>query len=241
MPNWVFNYLSIEGSKEDIAAVKNQLNRPFTHSIKPIGDLSFGIEKNEYSNPVFAFHNIYNHRDVGITDEEYNKQPVRSLLDTSDPNWWSDTVELSKTDKSWYSWNNQNWGTKWDVAVHNEEKYPDTELTDETDTTLNYHFNTAWAPPIPAIEKLSIQYPALEMELCFEEEQGWGGLFEFFGGVAKEIESYESKCRNCDSNDTIEYCDNGCGAICSECKDLSDSDMECVKECEEHSELTAIN
>ena len=29
MPNWCYNYLSIEGSKEDISAIKKQLNQPY--------------------------------------------------------------------------------------------------------------------------------------------------------------------------------------------------------------------
>jgi len=29
MPNWCYNSLSIEGSKEEISAIKTQLNQPF--------------------------------------------------------------------------------------------------------------------------------------------------------------------------------------------------------------------
>jgi len=77
MPNWCYNSLTIEGSKELIADVKRMLNRPFVQSHdswdRETGQMR--IVETKYSNPVFAFHNIYNHRQDGISDEEYLKQP----------------------------------------------------------------------------------------------------------------------------------------------------------------------
>jgi hypothetical protein len=134
----------------------------------------------------------------------------------------------------WYDWNVRNWGTKWDVAIRHGEEYPETELMEEDETSLSYRFNTAWSPPLPAIEKLSQQYPDLEFNLSYEEEQGWGGEYLFVDGDGTEIESYDNKCRDCDSLNTLDYCENDCGEICSECNYMGEADLDQVAECEDH-------
>lgn len=50
--------------------------------------------------------------------------------------------------KNWYDWNVANWGTKWDVGS-------DDGLTQKLDAnTLEASFDSAWAPPCAAYEKL---------------------------------------------------------------------------------------
>jgi len=206
------------------------LNRPFKQSHDSWNSQTGKMEISEtlYSNPVFAFHNIYNHTQDGVSDEEYLKQSDRG----------KSTAEiLSFSGNNWYDWNVRNWGTKWDVAIRHGEEYPDTELVEEDETSLAYRFNTAWSPPTEAITKLSQMYPDLDIELSYEEETGWGGLLQFEAGNINEIESYENKCRDCDSNNTLEYCENDCGEICSECHYLGEADMENVMECEVHREF----
>jgi hypothetical protein len=56
--------------------------------------------------------------------------------------------------KDWYDWNCNNWGTKWDFALESIER------TDAN--TVQASFDSAWAPPTGAYEKL--------MELGFEIE-----------------------------------------------------------------------
>ena len=123
MPNWVFNGLTIEGNPSEINDLVAQVGKPFTlaQEVHDMGDINAHgfptkIVQVKYNNPVFAFHNIYSYLDAGITDEEYACQPMRSELSPNDPNWWKDTNELRVKDKSWYSWNITNWGTKWDAV-----------------------------------------------------------------------------------------------------------------------------
>jgi hypothetical protein len=207
MPNWVYNSLTIEGDPALIADVKRQLNRPFVHKHDNWNSETREMEVKDftYSNPVFAFHNIYNHRQAGISDEDYIKQPnySKSPLDFSGNNW--------------YDWNVTNWGTKWDVAVTDDKEYSDTELMEETENSLAYRFNTAWSPPLPAITKLSEQYPT-----------------DLLAGHIISDENYENQCRDCDSYNTMEYCDNDCGEICSECNWLGEADLDIVADCDIH-------
>jgi hypothetical protein len=220
-----------------IADVKRQLNKPFAmhHTTWDAKTQTMVRKEQQYSNPVFAFHNIYNYRQAGISDDVYYNQEdkKRDFTKTSDQ-IIADIAEELATGNNWYDWNTRNWGTKWDVAVQDGDEYPETELTDESEDSLSYHFNTAWCPPIEAITKLSEQYPSLEIELTYEEETGWGGTYVFLDGDATEVESYENKCRDCESLNTMEYCDNDCGEICSDCNWLGEADLDCVAECDVH-------
>jgi hypothetical protein len=229
MPNWVYNGLTIEGNPSEINDLVAQLNRPFKNVHDSWNPETKEMEKKLYTypNPVFAFHNIYNHIEDNVTDEDYLKQPPREM-----------DVALSFTTNDWYSWNVRNWGTKWDVAVSPDDKYPDTYMEGPTQNGENlvvfYNFNTAWSPPVPAIEKLSAQYPSLLFTLSYEEEQGWGGEGEWLRGENISISEYDSKCKDCEAEDTLDYCENDCGEICSKCNWLGEADLEAVAECQTH-------
>lgn len=56
--------------------------------------------------------------------------------------------------KDWYDWNVANWGTKWDVTLDSIERVDP--------NTVTASFESAWAPPINAYERLE--------ELGFEVE-----------------------------------------------------------------------
>ena len=222
MPNWVYNTLHATGSVEDIAKLKSQLNQPLTRQHDQWNPETGKMELKDYSysNPVFAFWNIIKPTDM----ETYVLQ--------KDPNHDDSIIDFKGN--NWYDWNVRNWGTKWDVAVGDEEQYPETELMEDGETVLAYRFNTAWGAPLQAIETLSSQYPEIEFELSFEEETGWGGEYIFVDGNSTEIESYESKCRDCDTTDCMEYCDNECGEICSACNYMGEADLDAVAECDTH-------
>ncbi len=45
---------------------------------------------------------------------------------------------------------------------------------------------------------------------------------------------YDNMCRDCESTNTMEYCESDCGEICSSCNWLGEADLEAVKECQTH-------
>jgi hypothetical protein len=220
MPNWCYNHLDISGG--DVSALKAQLNTPFEVMHDSWNKETGQMEKKlfQYPNPVFAFWNIVKPTNL---EAYYGPQPETDL-----------SKGLSFDSDHWYDWNVRNWGTKWDVAVSPDDKYPETELTDEGEAFLGYRFNTAWSPPVEAIVKLSEQYPDLVFTLSFEEETGWGGEVVIENGESMETESYDNKCRDCESLNTLEYCENDCGEICDSCHYLGEADLDCVAECDEH-------
>jgi hypothetical protein len=156
MPNWVYNTLSIEGSEEEIAKVKAQLGKPIQKRYAEDKEVS------NYSNPIISFWNII-------------APPDDKLGEYFGTHGYANGEKQGETEYNWYNFNNTKWGTKWDIAVLDSDKYSDTSLEEDLPTSLRYRFNTAWSPPLPAIEELSLQYPKLEITLEYEEEQGWGG------------------------------------------------------------------
>ncbi len=112
----------------------------------------------------------------------------------------------------WYSWNLRNWGTKWDVR--------DVTMYEKNDTELSFGFDTAWSPPVTAIETLAEQYPSATLKLDYTEEQGWGGTVEFEDGMGVETDSYEYKCWECDeryqSYDEAEFDEESGEHLCKE-------------------------
>jgi hypothetical protein len=211
MPNWVYNGLTIEGNPESVTKLVNQMNQPYTRHYEDVWDVktnTMGPSDVTFSNPVFSFWNI-----IAPTDlEAYVKQPDHSL-----------PIEEAMQFKGnhWYDWNVRNWGTKWDVAVSNDNEHPNTYMEGPTENGDNlvvyYNFETAWSRPLSALENLSSQYPDLLFTLSYEEETGWGGECEFLRGEYIAGDEYETKCNDCDAYDTLEYCEDCENNVCSAC------------------------
>ena len=215
MPNWVYNGLTVEGNPSEVNDMVAQLNRPYkqVHDNQNMETQKMEKKLVTYPNPVFAFHNIYNHIDDGVPDVIYVSQPVHT------PN---QSPEEMFAGNDWYSWNVRNWGTKWDVAINEDKEYSDTYIEGPTPNGENlvvyYNMHTAWSPPIPAIQKLSSQYPTLLFTLSYEEEQGWGGEMEILRGEIISSSEYGWKCRECDVElEEVPYCEECDYDTCPEC------------------------
>lgn len=224
MPNWVYNSLAIEAvdtDPEQINKLVFQLNQPFEVNHDQWNSETGQMEKKpvKYNNPVFAFWNIAKPTDL---DAYFGEQPKTDL-----------SKPISFDSDHWYDWNVRNWGTKWDVAMSDDETYRETTMEQDNNSVI-YSFNTAWSPAFPAILKLSEQYPDLVFSLFYQEETGWGGEAQMKSGKIIREQSYESQCRDCEELDCMEYCDNDCGEICSKCNYLGEADLDAVSECEIH-------
>jgi len=184
MPNWVFNTLTIEGDEKLIADIKARLAQPYeTH----FPDRKFDQEKQEWvSTPatqkhekVISFWNI-----IAPTDlDAYYADKVYTPNSRTNKEIFADIEEGFREGMDWYNWNVRNWGSKWDAS----SPY----LSEDTPTKIVYRFDTAWSPPENAIGSLSEIYPTAEISLHFEEEQGWGGVIEYLGGVPTVTQSWD--------------------------------------------------
>jgi hypothetical protein len=190
MPNWVFNSLVVSGDQVSLDAMREQLNKPITKNY-PEREYNNATQKWEsvpatqtYSNPVFAFWNV-----IAPTNLEsyYGEETEKFGLD----NFMEGFNNAMAKDQSWYWWNNRNWGTKWDVAVSDDDKYPETTLEVTDDGDLMYRFSTAWSPVENVILRLSEMYPSLEFDYEYEEEQGWGGEMVIRNGEVVSSSAYD--------------------------------------------------
>jgi hypothetical protein len=174
MPNWVYNTITISGeSKSDIDELASQLSRPVPRHDE--------VEKpHVYEDTEFSFWNI-KAPEPAIWDEYF------SIADGSAP------------ENNWYSWNNANWGTKWDAS--NTETYRE-------DKVLVLNFDTAWSPVDGLVRLLSLQFRHLSFEYRYEEEQGWGGEMEIEAGEVGEREEWDIPDSHADyeKRDRLESC-----------------------------------
>jgi hypothetical protein len=168
MPNWVYSNLTITDPtgehQEQIARLVEQVGA--TNWVKqPVWDSETRTTRCEHveQNSPFSFWNI-------VHPEGEDLVRYEESIDTPGAPFW-------------YDWNNNNWGTKWDAGESGVSASSPTEVT--------YHFETAWSPPMPVLVTLSTQYPELDIELEWEEEQGFGGACVLINGEVEVTDSYE--------------------------------------------------
>jgi hypothetical protein len=162
MPNWVYNTLSVSGSKETIAEFKELAGRK-----APTGfDSETGVLTYDNKEEVLSFWNFKEPEDKAVYfgASDYKPEGYES---------WTMEERMAHSMKfssdGWYDWNIREWGTKWDAC--------DVDLNDDSETSLGYSFNTAWSIPEPVFVAMVQKFPTLDFEFWSEEEQGWGAEF----------------------------------------------------------------
>jgi hypothetical protein len=89
-------------------------------------------------------------------------------------------------EEDWYSWNVNNWGTKWDVNVGGYE------VVDEN--TVSFTFDSAWSPPTALYEYLETEgwnvdayYYEPGMAYCGHYVDGYDDYYEYGDKSADEV------------------------------------------------------
>ena len=102
---------------------------------------------------------------------------------------------------NWYQWNNANWDTKWNAC--------DVNIDRSSVGSATISFDTAWCPPMPIFRAIAEQFPNLDFDIEYEEEQGWGGSLRY----AKGELTFESEW-DC-PNSHADYTERGRDCVCS--------------------------
>jgi len=171
MPNWFYFSLNVSGEKKDV--------EQFVENVK--GSEKFDTEGREFDFNHFIPQpeNIFR-GNLGNKEEEYCKK--NGLPD-------------------WYTWNNANWGTKWNAHCDDEIAIS----VDGFPFEHEYNLSTAWAFPTPVIQKMIDMYPNLDFTIVGEEESNAYGVYIV---SSEEIWEEEEPDMVDESNDKEVYWDN---------------------------------
>ena len=188
MPNWVSNTMTVTGDEADVKAFADKAGQPALMTVD--GE---SISRLSFANFVRP--------DASIMDEYWGEEPRKASLEEA----------LKHESNHWYDWNVRNWGCKWDASVQ-----------DVDDTSLDtgyvaYYFETPWGQPQEFFEAVVKQFPDLDFNLRFVEEQGWGGECGGSGGEFFEIEEWDIPETHEKTMEHIGYC---------KCEEMRPDEME---------------
>jgi len=121
MPNWCNNTITIE--HEDSSKI-NEVVKSLTTKINDDTNESLFFT---YCKP----------------EPDYSKTKVKSTYPEITNKEYEEDI-----DKKWWDWRVQNWGTKWNIEVLDEDRIT------VKDNTVIFDCETAWSPPLEALVEL---------------------------------------------------------------------------------------
>lgn len=171
MPNWCWNHLVIEGEGEDFKKFKKIFNKiPVKTDIT--NKKNFESLRKEYllekKKEGWAVNNLTQYLDLSEMDiKTFLQSKLHFLIDKKgngyklDANWLLNKFHpMPEEEEDWYNWHINNWGTKWDIEISDEEI---------SDDYIMMSFDSAWSPPVLWLEKVAEDYPQLRFTLEYEE------------------------------------------------------------------------
>ena len=121
MPNWCNNMITIE--HKDSAKI-NEVVKSLTTKINDDTDESLFFT---YCKP----------------EPDYSKTKVKATFPEISNKEYEEDI-----DRKWWDWRVQNWGTKWNIGVLDEDRIT------VKDNTVIFDCETAWSPPLEALAEL---------------------------------------------------------------------------------------
>ena len=148
MPNWCENYMNLEVPTKHEADI---IEAVLSQNVEVYEN--FRLANDGYDLPIFGDNHMgllgylmpepdYSDRDKDVSEDE----PASTFPD-------------------WYSWRCSNWGTKWEVDIQDWHR----EDNEDGTVTFNFHFDSAWSPPIGVYETIS-------------DREGWKVYATYFEG-----------------------------------------------------------
>lgn len=186
MPNWVYNALHCYGNESDLDALAKFLTMDIEiHKWNP----QMGTDDLVTETVPFTYMAIRNPflPPYNVSHEEYHSV-----------NGYSNGVQTGDTAGNWYNWNTNHWGVKWDANDVRVER---------SGKNLSYHFNSPWGPPDNEMMlDLSEKFPTISFTHFYEEEQGWGGEYEFQNGDVTAVREWDIPTSHSDHVELMQTC-----------------------------------
>lgn len=167
MPNWTYNSLKVRDESQLSDEQIKKDNDP--QDVKSREELKKFVEENIIKKKIYD-------KDGNVTGEQDDYEltfqgsvPRPKSLDITSPPRTDEEKKIAEDNvkkyghSTWYDWNIDNWGCKWDANCHSVED--DSEYGE-----VHIHFETPWCPPLEWLEKVSARYPTLQFDMNVEEE-----------------------------------------------------------------------
>jgi hypothetical protein len=163
MPNWVTNSLTVT-SNGDVD------NAEMAEFLSLVGkEVPQGWAKDENGEDIIRYDD-----NGGFSFMAYVAPPADKIEEYFGQRGIVGGEQVGDTEYNWYNWNNDNWGCKWDcgeVYVHSDIESDPTEF--------HATFQTPWSPPEEFLRNLIERFPTLSYTLDWEEEQGFGAVWDY--------------------------------------------------------------
>ena len=187
MPNWVANIIGISGKKEYIDALIQNVRSDESgfdfNTLIPMPE-SLNVESGSNTSTAILYYisdrlerpiNEIRRHKFASSAHAYNtlELEIAMLREGLDKGYYkpdelyaNGKVYVDNLEKygapTWYEWTNINWGTKWNAC--------DVDVSRDSPTSCTICFNTAWSLPEPIITKLVEEYPRLNFDGRWADE-----------------------------------------------------------------------
>ena len=172
MPNWVTNFIELEGDEKRIDELKETIKNDeygvgtvdFNKIIPMPKELDIlcgsstdrGLKAYKEMVEIYQLGVKRTKEELLNIPEESEKAFLKQRKDIKPEDWENGRQAFRNTLKygypTWYEWSCHNWGTKWGACGYSEG-------IDYKAEPNKLWFQTAWSAPHPILEKLSKEYP----------------------------------------------------------------------------------
>ena len=86
-------------------------------------------------------------------------------------------TELHSVMPDWWTWRNDNWGTKWNLVPNHDGDLTAYMTIEDSEDFIQLEFDTAWSPPNGIYEAITEKYQDLSINWFYREDgvqmAGW--------------------------------------------------------------------
>lgn len=174
MPNHITNRLTIVGTEEQVKQVRETIKGEREEQFIDFNKVA-PIPK-ELEGTISPMHIIsqeeYDEQERKIANNEFTEMEKQWGLSRKLTKELSEEYIAKFGADNWYTWQNANWGTKWNA-------YSQIEVSDDC-----IEFDTAWNTPYELLVNLSAMFPEVEFRVEYADEDfGYNvGKYILFGG-----------------------------------------------------------
>lgn len=164
MPNWVCNDIEITGPEADLSHFMSECITTASECVdfdKLIPQPQPVLQSLEETERLTSFLLERRGADLGRREPVEKGQPQPPI---------------------WYTWRNENWGTKWNAC----ECY-----VERTSEGIKLGFRTAWGAPFPIFETIAKRYPALSIKVHYEDFPNFVGESHYHDGQVEHADHTE--------------------------------------------------